>query len=415
MLVFTSLAFGQTDSTTERSNALKVYLDCNFCDEQYIKDNLTFVNYVRDPHDAEIYIFILNEMAGSGGQLYTLIFSGQHKFAGRNDTLHFSTNANNTSDEIRFKLNHYLSLGLAQYVVHSPLAENIEIKYNEPNSNKNNIVKDKWNSWVFSLRASGYFTKESSYSRSYISNSLSIDKVTPDWKVNLYAGNSFNTSKYILSETDTVISNINSNYFSGLLVKSLNDHWSVGGKLNVGQSTYSNYDLYIRLKPGIEYDLFPYSESAVRQMRFLYTIGAVQNYYTDTTIYNKKQELLFEQELQIAYSVKKKWGSINLSLSGSNYLHDFTKNSLNVNTSISYRIIKGLSLSLTGGASMIHDQLNLPKGGATVEEVLLRQTQIATQYSYNAYISISYTFGSIFNNVVNPRFNSSGGTTYYFF
>ena len=54
----------------------------------------------------------------------------------------------------------------------------------------------------------------------------------------------------------------------------------------------------------------------------------------------------------------------------------------------------------------IRDQLYLPRGVASNEEVLVRQRQLATSYSYQVYASISYSFGSIFNNVVNPRMSS---------
>jgi hypothetical protein len=40
---------------------------------------------------------------------------------------------------------------------------------------------------------------------------------------------------------------------------------------------------------------------------------------------------------------------------------------------------------------------------------LLRRKQLETSYNYYAYVGISYSFGSIFNNAVNPRFGSSGG------
>ena len=72
-------------------------------------------------------------------------------------------------------------------------------------------------------------------------------------------------------------------------------------------------------------------------------------------------------------------------------------------------MVKGLSVNFGGGASLIHDQLSLKKGEATLDEVLLRQQELATQYRYYTSIGISYTFGSIYNNVVNPRFGGSGG------
>jgi hypothetical protein len=54
---------------------------------------------------------------------------------------------------------------------------------------------------------------------------------------------------------------------------------------------------------------------------------------------------------------------------------------------------------------MIHNQLSLPAAGASTEDILLRQKELETQYSYFTNITLSYTFGSIYNNVVNPRFD----------
>jgi hypothetical protein len=59
---------------------------------------------------------------------------------------------------------------------------------------------------------------------------------------------------------------------------------------------------------------------------------------------------------------------------------------------------------------LIHDQINLVKQDLTYDEILLQRKEIATQYEYYLSFGLSYTFGSIYNNVVNPRFgNSSGG------
>lgn len=59
---------------------------------------------------------------------------------------------------------------------------------------------------------------------------------------------------------------------------------------------------------------------------------------------------------------------------------------------------------LFGLVSTIHDQLSLPKERATQEEILLRRRELETQYSYFSSIGFRYTFGSIYSNVVNPRF-----------
>jgi hypothetical protein len=51
------------------------------------------------------------------------------------------------------------------------------------------------------------------------------------------------------------------------------------------------------------------------------------------------------------------------------------------------------------------DQINIRQNGASQEEVLLQQQELLTDFEVNAYMGLSYRFGSIYNNVVNPRFD----------
>jgi hypothetical protein len=108
--------------------------------------------------------------------------------------------------------------------------------------------------------------------------------------------------------------------------------------------------------------------------------------------------------LKGTYSVIQKWGSVSISAIYRNYLHDFSLNYLALSGQLRFRITKGLSLNLYGSTSLIHDQIALPKGGATEAEILTRQRELKTNYSYYTSVGLSYTFGSIYNNVVNPRF-----------
>ena len=82
---------------------------------------------------------------------------------------------------------------------------------------------------------------------------------------------------------------------------------------------------------------------------------------------------------------------------------------------LSVRITRGLNFNVNGGYSRVRDQLSLLKGGLSDEDILLRLKQLKTSYYYYTSVGLSYTFGSKFNNVVNPRFNFVGGGGSFFF
>jgi len=116
--------------------------------------------------------------------------------------------------------------------------------------------------------------------------------------------------------------------------------------------------------------------------------------------------MLWRQQLQVAYEVREKWGTINLALEGSNFFHDFSKNRVVLFGYVSIRILKGLSLRVGGSAARINDQLSLVKGEASEAEILLQLQELETSYNVRGEIGVTYTFGSIYNNIVNPRFGN---------
>ena len=161
----------------------------------------------------------------------------------------------------------------------------------------------------------------------------------------------------------------------------------------------------VNISPAIEYNVFKYSEASSKQLRFLYSVGYIHYNYIDTTIYNKTNEGLFNQELRIMFKYVTDWGSIEGSVSGSNYLNDFSLFNFGAYGGTDIRIVKGLSFNFWGGISVPRDQITLKKGDTTAEDALTRQHEMQTDYNLWISAGLSYTFGSIYNNVVNPRFN----------
>ncbi|NOY38263.1 MAG: DUF481 domain-containing protein [Chlorobi bacterium] len=423
LLVFIIISFSTVfaqdkDSTavepdTLRRNALKIFLDCASCDEDYIRQQLEYINYVRDRREAQIHIMVTSQSTGSGGREYTFHFLGQKEFKGMNDTLVYVGEIDDTREMVRNGQLKTLKLGLARYVARTPLAEYLNIEYNPPEKEKE-VVEDKWKSWVFDLRVSGFLNGQKSRSSYYYSGSMIARKVTPEWKY-YFKGRYNITEDKISTGADVIYSSLNSKSFSGLVVKSISDHWSAGGRIRASQSSFSNYKFRYSVYPGLEYDIFPYSESTRKQLRILYTVGFSFNNYQDSTIYEKTEEYLIGHSLDISFEMTQKWGSVETSLNWSNYFFDWSKNNLSFDTYLNIRVAKGLRFNVGGYLSLIHDQLNLVKGGATTEEILLYRKELETNYSFFTSFGITYTFGSIYNNVVNPRFGSGGGgRTFYY-
>jgi hypothetical protein len=391
---------GSVQTDTLRKDALNVYMQAN----DYIKNEIPFVNFVRDVKAADVYIISTTQKTGSGGNEYTYYISGQLTYSGMNDTIMYLSGPNNTQDEIRAMSVRTLKMGLMRYVIKTPLAEYVNIGFTQKISQT--VSTDKWNSWVFRTSANGSMNSQKSRTSQNFSGSFSANRVTKDWKINIKANYNYGKTNYNTGSS-IYVSETDSKSTSTLIVKSLSDHWSMGGSISAGSSSYSNQKFYYSVLPGIEYDIFPYSESTRRQLRILYRIGYRFVNYADTTIYDMIQEGRGTHSLAAAYEVLEKWGSVEVGAEYSNYFHDWSKNNLSVDARLNLRVAKGLSLSLSGGASLIHDQLGLVKGGASPEEILLQRKELATQYSYNTSVGLSYTFGSIYNNVVNPRFGSN--------
>lgn len=388
-----------------RDKAPRVFIDCQRCDLNYIKTEIPFVNFVRDRKEADVHVLITTQSTGSGGTEYTLSFIGQGAFAKNNNVLTFSSGRTDTEDEVRAGYTRTIKMGLMPYLAQTPLAEYCSISLRQALSPTD--VTDPWNFWVFGLSIGGRLEGESRRKTGSLNTNLSANRVTPEMKVRLGFNANFDERKFIY-EDKTIVSTTESENFSGLMVKSLNDHWSAGAYLNISSSVYNNIKLSFNPAPAIEYNVFPYSESTRRELRLMYRVGLNMVSYREETIYLKTKENLWGESLSATLELKEPWGSWEASVLGSHYFHDFSKNRLQLSSRFYFRIFRGLAISLNGRYERIRDQLSLRRGQATLEEVLLRRTQLETNYEYSFSFNLNYAFGSIFSNVVNPRFGDGG-------
>lgn len=384
------------------SEAPRVYLDCPPCDSGYIRREIDFINYVRDRQEAQVHVLVTHERTGSGGQSYTLNFIGLQNFRGQDHRLTYTTQPSDTQDEERSGLVRILKLGLVPYLLQTPLADRISLAVDDAGAAPQQPAADPWNGWVFEAYADGYADVEASQKSLHIRYGFYADRVTEQWRIRLRPYFNYNLESFE-SDGQIITSESRRDGFDSYVVRSLGPHWSAGLFADAITTTFDNIDLRLRASPAVEYSVFPYREASRRELTFAYRFGASHVAYMDTTIFGKISEALLYQALDANFEVRQPWGSIDVGAEGSHFLHDASKYRLEFDGGVSLRLVRGLALRLGAEVELIHDQLNLPRGDASLEEILLRQRQLATTYEVSASIGFSYTFGSIYNNVVNTR------------
>lgn len=395
---------------------LKVYIDCHSgCDMNFIRTEINIVDFLLDRQAADIHVLITDQNTGSGGDEYQLIFYGQNQFWNVKDTLYFINDANNTDFEERDLVVKYLKLGLAPYIAKTKMAKeiNIQMKTDKLDSasitNATAVTKDPWNYWVITTGMSGSYNLDAVYHENQFNGNLSANKVTEEIKIGFNLNGGKNKSDYEYDDENGNIEKFtykNNFYeFSHYIVKSISDHWSLGYEINASRSTFSNNEFRTQFRTGVEYNIFPYKMVNTKSFTFSYVINARRNLYIDTTLFDEKEETLYGHGIDAKLNVNQKWGTIHFGAKYHNYLHNWKYLYLRANAKLNIRITGGLSFNIYTSAELIRDQLELPKEGATPQEVLTRRRQLATGYRFSTYFGLSYRFGSKLNNFVNPRFD----------
>lgn len=386
-------------------NAPFVYLDCRRCDYDFIRTELTFVNYVRDPELADIHVFVTDERTSGGGSEYQFSFIGRRDFAGTNYTLKHYIDKNATIAEQREALKNYLKMGLVSFVLQTPLGTRFSIKYDDNGEDGTvNEIYDPWDFWVFQAYV-GSVELEMESNKTELDSRWGFfaDRVTENWKFRFRPYFNYDRVKIQTPERE-VFSKQRRHGLDLHAIKSLTDHWSAG--LFGTYLTYNGRNIRheIMVNPGIEYSIYPYEMATRKSITFTYQVGYGYYNYFEETIYNKTSENLFKHDFEGVVNILQPWGSIETGLEASQYLKDPKLFRIEFFGRTSVRLFEGFSLSIQASYDVVRDQLSLPKGEASLEEVLLRQRELATDYSFSSSIAISYTFGSKFTNIVNTRF-----------
>jgi len=382
----------------------KVFIDWPGADIEALRSEIPFVEFVPALEAAQIRVAVVPQ--GPPPEGLAIEFTGFKDFQGQDNKLTYTPAPGEKPEDVSKGVAGLIKIGLLRYAAKTPSAKDLSVRFLD--QAKPTAVDDKWNFWVFSLSASSFLMGETQYRNGSYFGSFSANRTTPEFKVRTSVYGQLSTSWFDLGNGSVYESKTHGYGFSGLVVKSLGQHWSAGAFLSVESSTYANLDLSANVGPAVEYDVFPYSESTKRQLRILYRVGFTAARYREQTVYLKTSERLLQESLTWAYEIVRPWGNASIQLEGSHFFHDFSKNRVQLEAELSFRIWRGLSFEIDGSYTRIRDQIALSGEGASLEEILLRQKQLATGYDYSFSVGFNFSFGSTRSNVVNPRFGNGG-------
>jgi hypothetical protein len=402
ILIFgTNLFFTKNNASENTKEPLKVYYDGGGSFFNYLRTEINFVSFVRNPIEADVHLQVNSQQSANRGKEYRLFFTGQRKFDGINDTLVTSILGSVTDKERDDQLLRLVKLGLIFYLSKTPYNKFINLNVEDDYELEPTV--DNWDGWVFSIGLNSSLEAEESKKEFVWEANLDVDRIKDGSKIKIDGNFSNEVQEFEQSEGITT-SHKRERNLGFLYVNSLSEHFSAGFFINADSKTYENIKLGLYFAPALEYSIYPYNESIRRKLTFLYRIGFLYNDYFEETIYFKSEEELNSHSLKIDYELNEIWGEADFYVQVSNYLHDLNKNRIEFSSRLSFRLSGAFFFDVRATTSYINDQVYLPKEKLSFEEVLLNQKKLSTQYEYELKFGVRYTFGSLYNNIVNTRF-----------
>jgi hypothetical protein len=167
VLLSSAPARAQSPRPPAGSVLLKVFLDCDQCDSDHLKRNVTFVDYVRDRDVAEVHVLVTTQGTGGGGDAWTVKFIGVGPFQGQDRTLTFTTSSIATADDRRKEFARVFRLGIVGYAASLSTAGELDVTSKTKTEAEATPAKDPWNYWVFRAGGGGSLSGQSLNTSSY--------------------------------------------------------------------------------------------------------------------------------------------------------------------------------------------------------------------------------------------------------
>jgi hypothetical protein len=357
------------------NDQVNLFIDCESCDQIYIRQELPQFNYVRRLEGADVQIRSTRIENGSGGYRHNIFFIGHNRFLSHDQELFFIENADMSFEEKRQGILNIIKSGLVPYVAYVSPSNEIEINF--PESIQSTAWDaTRWQNWTLLLGGNINFSSSNSTPYRWdLDPRFAIAKETPTEQFGLQY---FFSLDRFENQAGTEITNYYHQMF-GYYATAIKPKWSVGGSVFGRLSKVGNQpsNKTLNISPMIEYSIWPYAVFHKKRMTVRYMTSINQ----DARVTGHGPE--------VRLALFKKWGFI----SGTYRLsHSFIKNSPDI---LSTQLAGSIWIRLSNGF-YVSFNTNL-FGNIRLQESI--NPNSSSQFS----VSFNYIMGDIYNNVVNPR------------
>jgi hypothetical protein len=391
---------------------LRLHLSCaSECFETYLARELSYFDLVRDRFLADYALLIAAQATNAGGLRYRIELFATHppgaagggerraplvRLLVRPADESGATFRAHLRDEA-LRLLHLALLGTQHEAAFTLGLPPHEIQ-------RLSQLRDSWDGWVVTPELTGEGQGSSGYHSLELTSAVTLRRITYQDKFRLHLSYARQLTSYRLEGGERLSGDTTSTEANLLYAASLGGHVGAGLTATARSSRFENLRLHAHWGPAVEVNVFPYSENAVRQLRFVYQVGVWYNDYFELTASDRWRELRHYHALSGIVDLNQPWGSMQLAGQLNSFVTEPELLRLAFGAHLSLFLLQGFALQFEGRASWVHDQLQVRKRAPTDEEVILFTAEQPTSLEFDGSIGFSYTFGSPHVAIVNPRF-----------
>lgn len=383
-----------------------LFLSCPLeCFDSYLRQELSYFDFARDPHIADYTLVIARQIAGNGGERFTVTMSARRPGPRALPAPQsFAAPSGTSAYDVRQLLLQVLLRMLHAELAGSEHERAFSLALPRRDGATLSALRDPWNYWVISPEVEATGEAGSAYYQAEITGALTLRRITELSKIRLGATYGRKLSGYRLEDGSRVRGDVYAAEARAVYAASVGRHSALGAVVHGKSDQFENLRGHVHGGPLAEFNVFPYAENATRQLRLAYQVGPWANWYFERNVANLKHELRAYHALSLIADVNLPWGSVQWIGQVNSFVTRPKLYRLSVGAVLSVRLYEGLAFSLEGEAAYVHDLINLRKRPIEDVELLLWTAQPPTDYMAKIELALSYTFGSVHNTIVNPRF-----------